>query len=217
MTIETETKAIRGPSNVLKPHETKKLLTLVDLRTKHGRRDQALLAIMALGGLRSCEAVALRVDHIEPYVGGQVSIKVRNAKRKAVDGKGRPVGPTYRSVVLPAKAARMVHDYIAHTPKARYWLFPGRADEHISTDTAQRAVVPYLAKLGRSDMRTHGLRHTCASQIVRETSNIWLAAEVLGHSNVETTRRAYVQYSLEDAARAAGALGAAMTRRKPRA
>ena len=71
-TVSTE--VLRGPSVVLKPYETRRLLKLPDKRTKHGARDACLLAILALGGLRSCEAVALRVDNVEPYPDGKLPV-----------------------------------------------------------------------------------------------------------------------------------------------
>src|SRR5262249_25850170 len=103
-------RVISGPRSVLKPHETRKLLSLPDRRTTRGRRAAALLALMACGGLRGIEAAAVRVSGIEAYKGGSLAVTFRCAKRKQEE---------YRSVVLPAYAAKLVTGWMESSPKAR--------------------------------------------------------------------------------------------------
>src|SRR5207244_3027506 len=112
---------ISGPRAVLKPHETRKLLGLPDRRTIKGRRAAAMLALMACGGLRGIEAASVRVSGIEPYKGGSIAVTFRCAKRKQEE---------YRSVVLPAYAARLVTGWVESNVKAKHWLFPGNQGDH---------------------------------------------------------------------------------------
>lgn len=204
--VAVSDRVISGPRAVLKPYETRKLLALPDKRTVKGRRAAALLALLACGGLRGIEAAAVRVSGIEPYKAGSIAVTFRCAKRKQEE---------YRSVVLPAYAARLVTGWMDSCSRATYWLFPGNKGDHISTDTVQRTCTQYLKLLGRSDMRGHGLRHSFASQVVREV-DIYTASQLLGHRSLDMTRRFYASFDLKDAAKAADALASAMLRRSPR-
>jgi integrase len=204
-TTTISTSIISGP-RVLRPHETRRLLKLPDKRSRKGRRDAALLAVLATGGLRVGEAVRLTVGNVELVSGGRVALRFRTSKRRREE---------YRSVVLPPHASKLLSDWLVFA-EPRLWLFSGHRGEHLSVDGAQKIVVKYLRLLGRGDLRTHGLRHSFASQIVRETGSIFVAAKLLGHASIETTSRYYASFSLDDALRASEALHEALKRRAPR-
>ena len=46
-----------------------------------------------------------------------------------------------------------------------------------------------IAKTGLTDFRFHDLRHTAASRVLRETGNLAVVQEMLGHAQVTTTRK----------------------------
>jgi integrase len=193
----TRTAAPQGPA-ILRPRDVKALLAAPDRRTRLGRRDSALLAVLVGGGLRIGEAVRLVIDNIE-FAGATVRVTTKTSKGRA----GSP--PRYRTVTLPPMAGRLVRDYVDHDAP-RFWVFPGRHGEFLGTSAARRAVTKHLRAIGRGDLHCHSCRHSVGAQLTRATGNLWLVAKVLGHQSVNTTMHFYSQYSVEDSDKAADAL-----------
>jgi len=195
-TTATATRTLSGPQ-VLRPKQVLALLRAPDKRTRLGRRDAALLACLATGGLRLGEATRLVVGDIE--LGKRVRISTRTLKTH---------GQRSRTVTLPAPAAKLLRGWLDYS-QPRYWVFPGRRNEALTTRQAGRIVRGYLREIGRGDMRPHGLRHTVGAIVTRQ-AGLWVAANVLGHASVDTTKRFYSQYCVEDADKAADKLEEAM-------
>jgi integrase len=212
MTTTTTDRLIAGPK-VLRPREVSALLAQPDARRWRGRRDRALLAVMALGGLRVGEAVRLTRDNVELARGGAIRLTFAGAKSGAT-----------RTVTLPPSAARALRTWLADPRCGRWWVFQGRRGEHLTVRAAQLALDRHSrAALGRH-LKAHALRHTCGSMIAWATSDIRKAQVVLGHRDIRTTARFYAAYTVRDADDAAAALerelhpegGAPRVRRAPR-
>ena len=186
----------QGPQ-VLRAKQLKALLAAPDKRTRRGRRDAALLAVLGCGGLRLGECVRLTVEGIE--LGKRVRITTKTAKSRTARS---------RTITLPGPAARLLRDYLAHS-EPRFWVFQGRRNEALSTRQAGRLVRYYLAKIGRSDLRPHSLRHSVGAIVTRQ-SGIWVAQKVLGHASPTTTSRFYSAFDVTDSDLAADRLEEAM-------
>jgi len=196
MTTATATRTLSGPQ-VLRAKQLKALLRAPDLRQRRGRRDAALLAVLGCGGLRLGEACRLLVENVE--LGQRVRLTTRTAKSR---------GLRFRTVSLPSIAARLLRDHLAHS-EPRLFVFEGRRHEALSTRQAGRIVRYYLAKIGRSDLRPHSLRHSVGAIVTRQ-SGIWVAQKVLGHASPTTTSRFYSAFDVTDADIAADKLEEAM-------
>jgi len=198
MTTLTSTaiRTLSGP-RVLKPREVKLLLKAPDLRTRRGRRDGAILAVLSCGGLRLGECCRLTISDIE--IGKRIRITTRCAKSR---------GLRFRTITLPGPAARLLRDHLSHS-EPRLFVFEGRRHEALSTRQAGRIVRYYLAKIGRSDLRPHSLRHSVGAIVTRQ-SGIWVAQKVLGHASPTTTSRFYSAFDVTDADIAADKLEEAM-------
>jgi integrase len=203
---EIRTERAQPTIPVLKPREVRELLKLPDMRTRLGRRNGALLSVLVLGGLRVGEACRLNVQAIETE-GGRTSITVKTSKQRS----GSPA--RWRTVYLTPMGARLVRTYIDRDAP-RWFLFPGRRNEPLSTSAARRVAKAYLLKLGRSDLHCHSLRHSFGSMVVKTTRNIWVAQHLLGHSSPAVTSRYYASFDPTDAIAAADALAAAISPRK---
>ena len=201
--IDVASATHQGP-RVLRPREVKALLAAPDRRTRLGRRDAGLLAVLAGGGLRVSEACALRTDQMEMAAAGKVRVMVRTAKQR---GQER-----WRTVTLPAPMGKLLRDWLAYA-EPRYWLFPGRRGEHLSTRRAEKVATDYLARIGQPDLHTHSLRHTFGAMVTRETKSIFVASKLLGHADPRTTARFYAAFEVSDADAAAEALAEALSRR----
>ena len=197
MTTTTAIRTLSGPQ-VLRPKQVLALLRAPDRRTKLGKRDAALLSVLACGGLRLGECVRLTLDCVE--LGQRVRITTRTAKSR---------GLRFRTVSLPSIAARLLRDHLAHS-EPRLFVFEGRRHEALSTRQAGRIVTSYLRKIGRGDLHPHSLRHGVGAMITRATGSIFCAQSVLGHASPTTTAKFYACWAVEDADRASDAIEEAM-------
>ena len=193
----TATRTLSGPQ-VLRPKQLKALLNAPDRRTRRGRRDAALIAVLGCGGLRLGECVRLTVEGIE--LGKRVRITTKTAKSRTARS---------RTITLPGPAARLLRDHLAHS-EPRLFVFEGRRHEALSTRQAGRIVTSYLRKIGRGDLHPHSLRHGVGAMITRATGSIFCAQSVLGHASPTTTARFYACWAVEDADKAADAIEASM-------
>ena len=196
MTTATAIRTLSGPQ-VLRAKQLKALLNAPDRRTRRGRRDAALIAVLGCGGLRLGECCRLLVENVE--LAQRVRLTTRTAKSR---------GLRFRTVSLPGPAARLLRDYLAHS-EPRFWVFQGRRNEALSTRQAGRLVRYYLEKIGAGWARPHTLRHSYGAIVTRQ-SGIWVAQKVLGHASPTTTSRFYSAFDVTDSDAAADAIERAM-------
>jgi site-specific recombinase XerD len=149
-----------------------KLLLDNEKNPKH----RLLLMMVYSSGLRVSEVIALKREHID-------------LKRKTVfihSGKGRKD----RYTMLSNRAAAFVEDYCAlHTIDG--WLFPGQSAAcHLSVRSAQNIFDKALKKAGISKpVSLHSLRHTFATHLLENGTDIKYIQELLGHVSLRTTER----------------------------
>lgn len=192
---------------ILLPKQVAQLLAAPDRRTHLGRRDAALLAVMALGGLRVGEAVRLQHTAVQD-TGTHVRLVFTSEKSR---GKRR------RTVTLPPLGRRLLREWLTDTRVHPYWVFAGRHNEHLSPAAAREMVSKRCRAAGLPIwMHPHSLRHTFASTIMRETSNLYTVQRLLGHTSPEQTAKYYLAFSAADADRGAEALDRAMHPRRAR-
>lgn len=145
--------------------------TAILAQTKN-TRNQLLLRMMLIAGLRSSEATGLLVE--------QVDLKNRQIN---VIGKGN-----YERIVwVTSPLARDIKRYLRVKPVSPY-LFPSRTGSRITTQYL-RALVPHLAKRAGITRRVHPhmLRHTFATELYARTKDILLVQRALGHADIGTT------------------------------
>src|SRR5688572_24738422 len=92
---------LEGPS-VLCPRELRALLQTPDQRTRLGKRDAALLAVLCLGGLRAGECASLVIRNVESGPNGIVRLRFRTLKRRN----------HWRLVSLPAFGGKAVRAWL---------------------------------------------------------------------------------------------------------
>ena len=196
-TTATATRTLSGPQ-VLRPKQLKALLKAADLRTRRGRRDSALIAVLGCGGLRLGEACRLLVENVE--LGQRVRLTTRTAKSR---------GLRFRTITLPGPAARLLRDHLSHS-EPRLFVFEGRRHEALSTRQAGRIVKGYLRQIGCGWAHPHTLRHSYATILIHQSHDIWLTQKQLGHASVTTTN-IYAHADPSDADRAATAIERALS------
>jgi len=83
-------------------------------------------------------------------------------------------------------------------------LFVSRQRTRLSSRQVQRDFKKWLKEAGiEGHLTPHALRHTAATKLMKRTGNAKLVQRYLGHSDVATTLRFYVDVFPEDLERAA--------------
>ena len=166
------------------------LLNAPDLRTRRGRRDKALMSVMAYGGLRIAEACSLKYSDIQyrdEYI------------RLTFSGKGNKT----RTVTLPPQAVSALESHLKGVQAG--YIFPGR-DGPLKPRMARDIVEQHARTAGLPDwVHPHTLRHSYATFLMRKTGDLFLVSRVLGHSNTVTTDKYYLSFDASYADKAAEA------------
>jgi len=161
-----------------------RLLNQPLLSSKTGLRDKAILELLFSTGLRVSELVALNRD--------QIDLKTREF---GVIGKGG----RSRVVFISIEAAKYLDQYLASRLDPYKPLFirlSGKKDITASDEqmrltarSVQRLVKTYVAKAKLPIAATpHTLRHSMATDLLREGADLRSVQEILGHKNIATTQ-----------------------------
>jgi integrase len=168
---------------VLSQCELKRLLRTPDQRSWRGRRDLAVIALMALAGMRVGEVTRLRLCDIALQP-DRVEIRVR--------GKGDRV----RRVAIAGRNASPIRAWakVRGTGHAGAPFFITKTSEDGEPRAMSIAQLDYVVrKLGRAaeidGLHCHCLRHTCASLAIGNGVNLVAIRDLLGHGSILTTSR----------------------------
>jgi len=173
------------------PWETvQALLASIDRRTACGRRDYAMLFLMATYGLRIGEVAALTLDDIQ-WRQGQLSVLQSKTK-------GRLLLP------LTDQAGAVLIEYLrtARPPGVpfRHVFVNSRAP--ICPITAGAVTSAFRHRVRRSGLKipftgAHCLRHSYALHLLRRGMSLKLIGDLLGHRDAESTC-IYLRLATED-------------------
>lgn len=81
-------------------------------------------------------------------------------------------------------------------------LFLSGQRKRISVDAVEKMVKKYCSAVSVKTITPHKLRSTYGTALYRETGDIYLVADVLGHADVNTTKKHYARLT-DDRRRAA--------------
>lgn len=172
----------------------------------HAGKYAPLVYVLAYGGLRWGEAVALRGGDID---GARVRIDRAVTHTKAGWIVGTPKTHHRRTLYLPSFVAKML-------PAAEpgQLLFPPARGEYLSTPgKTQRGKKGWweraLEAAGVEYLRIHDLRHTAASLAIQSGAHVKALQRMLGHSSAAVTLDVYSGLFDSDLDAVAGSLDAA--------
>jgi len=156
---------------VLSRSEIRKILGM-EKNPKH----RLLLMLAYSSGLRVSEVVALKREHID------LSRRVIYVRQ----GKGRKD----RSTVLSEKAAGLIGEYYA-LHDIQTWLFPGQPPTHPLTIRSAQKIFDKAIRHAeiQKEVSIHSLRHTFATHLLENGTDIRYIQALLGHSSLRTTER----------------------------
>lgn len=172
----------------LSPGEAELLFRAVprDGSVKH-LRDRAMIALMALEGLRVVEVTRANVEDVEELPGGGTRILIHG---KGKDGYIYPREDTLVALGAYLAARGPVAADDQGTPL--FAAVGNRAGgKRISRDGVRDVVDFYLKKadLKRPGLSCHALRHTCGALLYQATRDIRVVQETLRHANISTAAR----------------------------
>jgi integrase/recombinase XerD len=166
----------RGPSRGLEPGQVTRLLASCDRRTRAGRRDFAILTVLARLGLRANEVATLRIDDVD-WRAGEIT----------VHGKGNRTD----RLPLPVDVGQAIANYCRRgRPQngCRVLFLQVRAPYTALTSTAVGKVVEGACKrAGLPKVGAHRLRHTAAAALRRAGAPLFEIGQVLRHAHAVTT------------------------------
>lgn len=154
---------------VLSIHEVKVILSSTT-NLKH----KTMLSLIYSAGLRVAEAATLKIADIDRH---RRQITVRR-------GKGRKDRVTLLSSSFVALLERYLAEY-----SPREWLFEGQDPrEHISVRSIQHVFAAACTRAGIIKKATvHSLRHSFATHLLEQGTDIRYIQELLGHKSPATT------------------------------
>lgn len=172
--------------------------------------------LMYGGGLRVSEAIRLRIKDIDFASGGLYVMEAKGGKSRRTFLPKTTIEPLEMQIesvkhilesdMAIGKAGVYMPDALAKKwPNAQYelgwqFVFPSNVysidprskterRHHISPDQIQRAVKRAAKEIGITKRVTcHTFRHSFATELLRQGSDLRNIQEILGHSSIETTQ-----------------------------
>lgn len=168
---------LSGLPRALEPEQLRALLGSCDRPSPGGRRDYAVLVMLARLGLRAGEVAALRIEDVD-WRAGELRIS----------GKGR----RDERLALPDDVGEAIVAYLQKgrpaTALDRSLIVRVRAPHHgLTTGGVTQIVVAAAARSGLGQIHSHRLRHTAATQMLRAGASLEEVGQVLRHRQVLTT------------------------------
>jgi integrase/recombinase XerD len=144
----------------------------------HKVRDGAMILVLLRTGMRIGELLRTRVSDVH----------LDERKIHLVVGEKNRTG---RVVYLSADACQALKLWLKRRDPGKPWLFYGQGQGPLTYTAARVMFLRYLQKAGISEKgySLHALRHTCATELLNAGMRLECLQQLLGHSNVEQTRR----------------------------
>jgi integrase/recombinase XerD len=176
--LAEEVVSVREPRRlpvVLSPEEVGRLLALTT-NVKH----KAALSLTYATGLRSSEVASLKVTDIDR---DRMVIRVEQGK-----------GKKDRYVILSPNLLEILREWWRAARKKGWmapgqpWLFPGYRGQHMSARQLHRIVRLAAARAGIAKrVGVHTLRHSFATHLLEQKTDIRIIQVLLGHKKLDTT------------------------------
>ena len=171
--------ARRRIPEVLTESEQKALLAQPNPRYPTGERNFVLLKVMLDTGLRLSEVIHLKWRHVN-LMTGQLLVREGKGHKDRVLWLGEPDLEALRH--WRGRQAQVV----GHAPEHVFTTLDGKP---LQPRYVQAMVARYAQKAGIAKRVTpHTLRHTFATDLLRDCGNVELVRRALGHENLSTTQ-----------------------------
>ena len=142
------------------------------------RRARALILVLLRTGMRIGEVLRLKV----------IDLDIRERKIHIYEGEKNCLG---RVVYLSDDALMALKLWLGKKEPQTEYLFPGLQRKHLGYTQARNIFVKYICAAGlqHKGYTMHSLRHTFASELLNAGMRLEYLQLLLGHRNIEMTRR----------------------------
>jgi integrase/recombinase XerD len=168
---------LAGLPRALEPGDVRRLLASRDRRTPAGRRDYAILVLLARLGLRRGEVAGLELDDLD-WRAGEIVVR----------GKG----DRQERLPLPADVGEAVAGYLrrgrpASAEGRRAFVRVLAPHRPLTPGGVTAVVIAAGRRAGVGDLTPHRLRHTAATELLRAGATLPEVGQVLRHRRLLTT------------------------------
>lgn len=167
------------PRGIAADH-VRQLLASIDRRTATGRRDYAILLLLARLGLRSSEVAFIELDDID-WNTGELSVRGKGGQRSELP--------------LPAEIGNAIAAYLRsgrpHSTSRRVFLRAKAPIRGFQGPSGIGSIVRYRLKRAGIDATTYGthqFRHGLATEMLHRGASLGEIGELLGHRSPDTTK-----------------------------
>ena len=159
----------------LEPAAVRKLLSSRDRRRLVGRRDYAILLLLARLGLRAGEVAAIRLEDID-WRAGELLVRGKGARQDVLP--------------LPVDVGEAIVSYLRRRPRCESRALFLRVTA--PRGALDRGTVGWIVReactcAGLPRVSAHRLRHTAATEMLRRGGSLPEIAQVLRHHELKTT------------------------------
>lgn len=155
--------------DVLSIEEVKKVIDAVE-NIKH----KAILSLIYSCGLRLSECISLKITDIDS---SRMLIKIAQSK-----------GKKERYVQLSPKLLDLLREYYKKYKPINH-LFQGQFKDEYSARSIQNILKRALQKCNiKKRITVHSLRHSFATHLIEQGTDIRIVQEILGHKDIRTTQ-----------------------------
>lgn len=153
--------------------EVQRMLACCDRRTVVGKRNYAILLLLARLALRQCEVCALTLDDFD-WRRGVMTVR----------GKGRKLA----ELPIPHDVGCAISAYLLRRPRvdARAVFLRARAP-YLPLRFIGQPISTASQRAGIASVSPHQLRHTAATEMLRRGASLRAIGDVLRHASTQTT------------------------------
>jgi site-specific recombinase XerD len=170
------------------PDQVRQLLTSIDRHTAVGRRDYAIVLLLARLGLRAGEVAFLELDDID-WTAGQLSVRGKGGRRNELP--------------LPAEVGKAIAAYLQRgrpqSASRRVFLRAKAPIRGFLGVSGVGSIVQHSLQRAGVDAPTYGahqFRHGLATEMLHQGASLGEIGELLGHRHPQTTK-IYTQVDID--------------------
>ena len=159
----------------LEPAAVKKLLASCDRRTLVGRRDYAILLLLARLGLRAGEVAAIQLEDVD-WRAGLLLVRGKGGRQDVLP--------------LPVDVGEAIVSYLRRRPRCEcraLFLRVTAPRRELNRSTIGWVVRAACDRAGLPRVGAHRLRHTAATEMLRQGASLAEIGQVLRHREQKTT------------------------------
>lgn len=172
-------KISRYHPHYLSPEEIGRIITSIDVQSRPGKRDRAIVELLYGSGLRISELINLKLSDIE-FEAGFLRVVGKGGKQRLV-----PLGEYAREALeayLDSQTQSLPH-------RESNYLFVNRLGRSFSRVGLWKIVRKRVTQAGiAKKVSPHTFRHSFATHLLEGGADLRVVQEMLGHADISTTQ-----------------------------